>query len=105
MDEVIPAGRPYRIFGSAWCGESRIAKVELSADGGKTWILARLLDKPAAFAWCLWELVWNVPEGSGAMTISARATDEQGNTQPLQRDPDRRNYMINHVVPVSILVK
>jgi hypothetical protein len=35
----------------------------------------------------------------------ARATDSRGHTQPTTRDPDRRTYMINHVVPVEVEVR
>jgi hypothetical protein len=35
----------------------------------------------------------------------ARATDARGNTQPMERDADRRNYMINHVLPIEIDVR
>jgi hypothetical protein len=37
-------------------------------------------------------------------TLLARATDSVGNTQPLQRQPDRGNYMVNHVLPVRVEV-
>jgi hypothetical protein len=35
----------------------------------------------------------------------ARCTDESGHTQPEKRDPDRRTYMINHLVPIEVTVK
>jgi DMSO/TMAO reductase YedYZ molybdopterin-dependent catalytic subunit len=104
-DEVIPEGRPYRIFGAAWSGETTIAKVELSTDGGKTWAAAKLLEKPTDTAWGLWEYTWQVPAAKGPAKVMARATDAQGHTQPLERDPDRRHYMISHVVPVEVLIK
>jgi DMSO/TMAO reductase YedYZ molybdopterin-dependent catalytic subunit len=49
--EVVPAGRVYRMHGSAWTGESEVAKVEVSTDGGTTWAEAKLLDKSVPFAW------------------------------------------------------
>jgi hypothetical protein len=39
------------------------------------------------------------------VSIVARATDDQGHTQPATRDPDRRTYMINHLVPVPVTVR
>src|SRR5260370_693248 len=36
LGEVVPAGKDYRVYGAAWTGESEIAKVEVSTDGGKT---------------------------------------------------------------------
>ncbi len=28
LHEAVPAGKPYRMYGAAWCGESEVAKVE-----------------------------------------------------------------------------
>src|SRR5262249_25594557 len=104
-DEVIPAGRPYRVFGAAWSGETAVAKVEISADGGKIWAPAKLLEKATETAWALWEYTWQVPPTKGPAKLMARATDAQGHTQPLERDPDRRHYMISHVVPVDVVIR
>ncbi|MCI0463353.1 MAG: sulfite oxidase [Gemmataceae bacterium] len=101
LGEVVPAKRPFRVFGAAWAGEAEVARVEVSTDGGKSWALARLLDKPVAHAWRLWEHSWKVP-GRGRYTLMARATDKRGRTQLLQHDPDRRNTMISHVLPVEV---
>jgi hypothetical protein len=35
----------------------------------------------------------------------ARATDRRRRTQPMQRDPDRRNYLVSHVLPVEVEVR
>ncbi len=101
LGEVVPVNRPFRVFGAAWAGESEVARVEVSTDGGKTWAAARLLEKPVAHCWRLWEYPWKVP-ARGRYTLMARATDKRGHTQPLQRDPDRRNSMISHVLPVEV---
>jgi len=42
------------------------------------------------------------PAQAGRVALLARATDARGNVQPMQRDTDRRNYMINHVLPVEV---
>jgi DMSO/TMAO reductase YedYZ molybdopterin-dependent catalytic subunit len=102
--EIIALGKPYRIFGAAWAGESAIAKVEVSTDGGKSWQEAKLLEKPAPLVWSLWEHSWTT-EKPGSVRLLARATDADGKSQPLTRDADRRNYMISHVVPVEVVVK
>jgi DMSO/TMAO reductase YedYZ molybdopterin-dependent catalytic subunit len=102
--EVIPAGRAYRVHGAAWAGESEVTKVELSADGGRTWAAATLLGRPVPFCWRLWEYRWR-PSAAGKVELRARATDGRGRTQPAARDPGRRNYMISHVVPVPVEVR
>ncbi|WP_205679145.1 sulfite oxidase [Aquisphaera insulae] len=103
-DEVIPKGEKYRVFGAAWAGEARVARVEVSVDGGRSWAEARLLGEPAHHTWRLWEWNWS-PERSGRHSIMARATDERGRAQPPKRDTDLRTVMIHHVVPVDVMVE
>ena len=105
LDEIVPASKPYRVFGAAWSGESAVKKVEISLDGGATWQVAELEGKAVPFCWRLWTFTWNVPAKPGRYQIVAKATDEAGNSQPEKRDPDRRSYMINHLVPVAVQVK
>jgi DMSO/TMAO reductase YedYZ molybdopterin-dependent catalytic subunit len=102
--ETIAVDKPYRVHGAAWAGESEIAKVEISTDGGKTWTEAKLLGKSQALTWRLWEYNWQAPK-AGKHALVARATDQRGRTQPVERDPNRRSYMINHLVSTEVEVK
>ena len=104
LHEVIPAGKSFRLFGAAWAGERPVGKVDVSLDGGKTWVRAKLLAESKALQWVFWEYVWENP-AKGAASIVARSTDDRGQTQPATRDPDRRTYMINHLVPTSVTVR
>ncbi len=104
LHELLTAGSTYRVFGAAWVGDSKVSKVEVSADEGKTWNPAKLIDQPVANAWQLWEYSWNVPAAAGRYKLMARATDQKGNTQPERHDPDRRNYMVNFMAPVEVEV-
>jgi DMSO/TMAO reductase YedYZ molybdopterin-dependent catalytic subunit len=105
--EEIQANREYRIHGAAWSGESDIVKVEVSTDGGKGWSGAQLQgDKGSAcYVWRLWEYQWRTPAKAGPARIMARATDSSGRTQPLERDLNRRNYMVSHVLPVDVNIR
>ncbi len=102
---AIPAGATYRVHGAAWTGESEVSRVELSTDGGRTWTDARFQGRAQRFAWRLWEYNWRVPNHPGRATLMARATDARGRVQPANRDPDRRNYMVNHILPVEIQIR
>jgi DMSO/TMAO reductase YedYZ molybdopterin-dependent catalytic subunit len=103
--EVLPADSRYRVFGAAWTGEGEVAKVEVSTDGGKRWSEAKLLDKPVRYAWRLWEFEWHTPAQPGRHALLARATDDQGHVQPLERDDDRRDAMISHVQQIKVEVR
>jgi DMSO/TMAO reductase YedYZ molybdopterin-dependent catalytic subunit len=102
---TVSANSNVRLRGAAWTGNGTIAKVEVSADGGSTWSEAKLLEDSKPNAWRLWEFDWKTPAAPGKATLIARATDSKGATQPLERDPDRGTYMINHLLPITIEVK
>ena len=103
--ERMATNAAYRVHGVAWTGESEITRVEVSADAGRTWTAARLRDNARAYCWRPWEFPWRSPAQAGRVTLMARATDARGNTQPMTRDTDRRNYMINHVLAVDVDVQ
>ena len=41
----------------------------------------------------------------GKATLTARATDSKGRTQPTERDDDRRSYIVNHLLPIDVDVR
>jgi DMSO/TMAO reductase YedYZ molybdopterin-dependent catalytic subunit len=102
--EVLPAGADYRIHGAAWTGEGEVARVEVSTDGGRSWREAALRGKAVPFAWRQWEYTWRKP-AAGQYTLMARATDSRNRVQPHERDPGRRNYVINHILPTPVEVR
>jgi len=103
--ETVSANSNVRVHGAAWTGNGEITKVELSADSGSTWNEAKLLGESKPNAWRLWEFNWKTPAKPGKQTLIARATDSKGRTQPIERDPDRGTYMINHLLPITVEVK
>jgi DMSO/TMAO reductase YedYZ molybdopterin-dependent catalytic subunit len=105
IGEIVPAGTPYTVRGSAWAGESAVAKVEVSTNGGKTWTEAKLVGEEKPFCWRQWEYAWNVPQDVGPVKLLCRCVDAAGKGQPETRDPDRRTYVINHLVPVEVTVR
>jgi DMSO/TMAO reductase YedYZ molybdopterin-dependent catalytic subunit len=91
---VIPSGL-VPIRGMAWAGENRIARVEISTDAGKNWSLSTLDKDVRPYTWVLWSYNWE-PAGPGKYILVARASDDQGNTQPSARDSLRiDNYELN----------
>lgn len=74
----------YEVSGLAWSGAGKIAKVEVSADGGKTWTLAPLTEPVLPKALTRFRLPWQW-NGQPA-TLLSRATDETGDAQPRRAD-------------------
>ena len=103
--EIVRANSNVRVRGAAWTSDAEINKVELSVNAGSTWSEAKLLGECKPNAWRLWEFKWKTPAAAGKATLIARATDSQGRTQPVQRDPDRGTYMINHLLPITVEVR
>lgn len=103
--ETVPAQSTYRVHGAAWAGEAQIAKVELSTDNGASWSAAELDSKSMPFAWRFWHYEWQTPERAGKHVLMARATDDSGRVQPMKRDDDRRDAVINHVQPITVEVR
>jgi DMSO/TMAO reductase YedYZ molybdopterin-dependent catalytic subunit len=88
IDGAIISGRKFIVRGAAWAGERDISKVELSTDGGNSWQVAQLVDPPQRYMWVRWQSGWRIPS-SGSHELVVRATDSEGNSQPVQRDPAR----------------
>src|SRR5436190_13916568 len=103
--ETVPANSNARVRGTAWTGDGEIMKVEISSDDGATWNEAKLLGESKPNSWRLWEFSWRTPDRPGKATLIARATDSKGRTQPMERDPDRGTYMINHLLPITVEVR
>lgn len=92
-----------RIAGIAWAGEHRIARVDVSTDGGRTWQAAHLKGLQQPYSWCQWECLWTVT-AAGDYTIMARALSETGEAQPFDYNPDNLGYLINVVLPRKVHV-
>jgi sulfane dehydrogenase subunit SoxC len=70
----------YEISGLAYSGNGPINKVEVSADGGKSWALAALDAPVLSKSFTRFRMPWNW-NGQPAI-LQSRATDEAGNVQP-----------------------
>lgn len=68
------------ISGLAWSGRGRIARVDISVDGGKSWAEAELLSPLTAKTQVRFQYLWNW-KGNEALIMS-RAVDDQGYVQP-----------------------
>jgi sulfane dehydrogenase subunit SoxC len=75
-----------RITGLAWSGHGKIAKVEISTDGAKTWKPAQLNHPVLPKAQARFQMDW-VWDGKPTKIVS-RSTDEMGNVQP-----DRKSFI------------
>jgi len=92
---------PVELTGRAWSGAgTAIAKVEVAVDDN--WFEALLEPPQDRFAWSNWRFTWQATPGEHV--LKCRATDENGDTQPLAPRWDNSGYGNNavHVVPVTV---
>jgi DMSO/TMAO reductase YedYZ molybdopterin-dependent catalytic subunit len=89
---LIDAGR-VRLAGRAWCGTAPVIRVEVGVDG--EWSDATLEEPIGPWAWRGWSSEWNATPGEHV--LSCRATDAEGNVQPLEQ-PWNLQGMANNLV-------
>jgi sulfane dehydrogenase subunit SoxC len=77
----LPGGGFYEVAGLAWSGRGRITRVEVSADGGKTWADARLQGPVLPICHTRFRFPW-LWDGK-PVVLQSRATDETGYVQPM----------------------
>ena len=70
------------VSGYAYAAGSSVDRVEISADGGRTFVSARILDTPAPWVWSRWRC--DVELDPGTREIVARAFDADGVGQPAE---------------------
>jgi sulfane dehydrogenase subunit SoxC len=70
----------YQITGLAWSGYGKVAKVDVSADGGKSWTEAHLQTPIRTRALTRFHLPWRW--NGGPVLLQSRVTDRTGYVQP-----------------------
>jgi DMSO/TMAO reductase YedYZ molybdopterin-dependent catalytic subunit len=95
---------PLTLRGMAWAGEERIAKVEISTDGGSSWTEAQLSPKSLPFTWRLWTQEWR-PSSHGYFTVLSRATDSSGRVQPIVAAWNPSGYLFNAIDRIGVMVE
>jgi sulfane dehydrogenase subunit SoxC len=99
---LVPAGT-VELKGRAWAGLLSVSRVEVSDDGGATWGEARLGQQVAPFAWQKWSYQWSARPGKYSLCV--RATDSEGNVQPVEQPWNFRGMGNNMVHWVDVIVE
>jgi sulfane dehydrogenase subunit SoxC len=88
----------YEISGIAFSGNGRIARVMVSADGGKTWAPAQLQEPVLSKAFTRFRMPWRW-EG-GPAVLQSQAWDDAGNAQPTRAEFVAHRGELKTVPPV-----
>ena len=90
------------LFGRAWTGGgASIEKVEVAVDG--QWHDAKLDPDIGRYAWRAWQFEWDAAPGEH--DLMCRATDSNGETQPLEATFDSGGFGNNSVHRVHVTVR
>jgi sulfite dehydrogenase (cytochrome) subunit A len=99
---VVRAGR-VGLTGRAWSGWGPVERVEVSTDGGETWVDAVLEPPQGEHAWRAFSADWDATPGSHVLTV--RASDTSGRRQPLDAGWNRGGFANNSAqhIPVTVV--
>lgn len=90
------------VHGRAWSGNGvPIAKVEVAVDG--QWQSAEVDPKPSRYAWQSWKYQWQAMPGM--YELACRATDANGEVQPLEPRWDRAGFGNNMIHRIKVTVR
>lgn len=93
---------PVELMGRAWSGAGvPVVKVEVGVDG--QWSEARLDPLAGTYAWRGWRFHWEATPGEHV--LQCRATDANGDVQPLEQRFDRGGFGNNVVHTVNVTVR
>ncbi|MDX1480502.1 MAG: sulfite dehydrogenase [Woeseiaceae bacterium] len=81
---ALPQPGIYEVTGLAWSGEGRITRVDVSADGGRTWAEAALQEPVQPKMLTRFRIPWEW--NGGPATLQSRAIDETGRVQPTREE-------------------
>jgi hypothetical protein len=99
----VKRGAALTVGGIAWDAGYGINSVEVSTDGGKTWIAARLGEDLGRYAFRTFSFEF-VPKAKGLQTIMARASNKigQGQTSELIANPAGYHHNVIHRVTLDV---
>ncbi len=89
--------------GRAWAGLLEVSRVEVSTDGGATWPEAQLAEPVSTYAWRGWSFQWQAIPGKHILSV--RATDSEGNTQPIEQPWNFQGMGNNMAQRVEVIVE
>ncbi|ELB2101095.1 molybdopterin-dependent oxidoreductase [Vibrio parahaemolyticus] len=97
-------GNEIAIRGHAWSGDRKVIKVQISIDFGATWMDADLAAPANDGAWQTFNAKVKFPQ-AGYYEVWAKATDDQGVSQPFAIAWNPKGYLNNTFHRIALIVK
>jgi DMSO/TMAO reductase YedYZ molybdopterin-dependent catalytic subunit len=99
---TLPIGAPTLARGIAFGGDTGVARVDLSSDGGKTWQAAKLGADEGKYGFRQWETPITLP-AKGGYTLMVRCTNSDGVAQPDRTNWNPSGFMRNVVEEIPVV--
>jgi DMSO/TMAO reductase YedYZ molybdopterin-dependent catalytic subunit len=100
---VLPAGPQVELKGIAFDGGTGVKAVNLSIDGGQTWRAATLGEDLGRFSFREWRLAVSFVS-KGEAVLMVRASNQQGEVQPLVADWNPGGYRRQAVESTAVII-
>jgi sulfite dehydrogenase len=99
----VPTGRAIVVKGIAFDGGKGIKSVAFSSDGGANWREAQLGQDLGNYSFREWSIAFT-PAQPGSLVLQVKATNQAGQTQPLEVAWNPSGYMRNVIESVNVTV-
>jgi DMSO/TMAO reductase YedYZ molybdopterin-dependent catalytic subunit len=100
--ETLPAGAPLTARGIAFGGDTGVAGVGLSTDGGRSWRPAELGRDEGKYGFREWQAPFTLA-GRGAHTLMVRCTNRDGVVQPERANWNPSGFMRNVIEATAVV--
>jgi hypothetical protein len=100
-DASLPAGSRQPVRGIAFGGDTGVAKVELSSDGGKSWQPTRLGEDFGKYSFRQWQTDISLAD-KGSHSLMVRCANVSGDVQPDTPNWNGSGFMRNVIESVQI---
>jgi len=101
--DTLHAGAPSLARGIAFGGDTGVARVDFSSDGGATWHQAQLGRDEGKYSFRQWQIAFSLP-ARGARVLMVRCTSSSGETQPDAANWNPAGFMRNVVERTAVVV-
>ncbi len=99
---TVPVGKPAPLRGIAFGGDSAVATVDVSVDGGASWVPAQLGKDEGTYSFRQWAAPFT-PRTTGPVTLMVRCTNAKGAVQPATPTWNASGFMRNVIEHTDIV--
>jgi DMSO/TMAO reductase YedYZ molybdopterin-dependent catalytic subunit len=100
---TLQSGAPTLVRGIAFGGDTGVARVDFSSDGGASWQPAQLGKDEGKYSFRQWQISFTAPT-RGSRALMVRCTSSSGETQPAAPNWNPAGFMRNVVEQTPVVV-